>query len=157
MKPNRNRTINVAKHFMFIFSVFIVSNSVEKLGQAWGSFIITIRLQSVVPKFRHDECYNMLSIAHRSVSTSECKAVSRLLRFHVPISWIFSMLSFHTQPQPLNWFVEVYEPFTIHIFSKLMTWDSSLLWSCRTEGTISNAENIWIYSKYYYYYYLLIG
>lgn len=67
-------------------------------------------------------CWSILLIAHRSASTSERKAVFHRLKFYVPISWIFLKLSIQTQPQPL---VEVHEPSTVFILSKLMTWDSS--------------------------------
>ena len=101
-------------------NIYATSNSVEKLGQAWGSFTISVRSLQFVPKLWHDECWSMLSIAHCSASTSECKAVYHLLKFRVSISWIFPRLSFQTHPQPQNWTVEVHEPSTIQIFSKLI-------------------------------------
>lgn len=33
---------------------------------------------------------------------SECKADPRHLKFFVPVNWIYSNMSFQTQPQPLN-------------------------------------------------------
>ena len=66
----------------------------------------------------------------KHASTSKCKAVSRLL------SWIFPKVSFQTHPQPLNCAVEVHEPSTMQILSRLMTWNSSQLCSCGAAGRI---------------------
>ncbi|KAF3495974.1 hypothetical protein DY000_02057151 [Brassica cretica] len=65
------------------------------------------------------ECCSMLSIAYLSASSSECSTVSCLIKFGVPINWIFPMLSFQTHPIPLNLFVEVHEPSTMQILPKL--------------------------------------
>ena len=53
-----------------ICSVYILSNSVAKLGQTWGSFIIAISSLQYVPKLWHVECWSMLSIPHHNASTS---------------------------------------------------------------------------------------
>ena len=97
----------------------MASSSNEKFGQAWGSFIIAIRSLQSVPKCWQFECWSMLSNAHFNASNSECSAVSRLLKFRVPISWIVLVLSFHTYPIPLKRSVDVQEPSTMHILFKL--------------------------------------
>ena len=119
-----------------ICSVSILSNSVAKLGYAWGSFIIAISSLQSVPKLWHFECWSIFSIAHRSASTSECKADSRRVKFLVPISWMFPPLSIHTHPHPLNWEVS-----NKQILPKLMIWETSGLLSCTTGCTTSLASN----------------
>ena len=87
----------------------MTSSSVEKFGHACGSFIIVIRSLQSVPKLWQVECWIMLSIAHFNASSSECNDVSSLLKFCVPISWIFPVLSFQTHPMPLNWSMDHYK------------------------------------------------
>ena len=99
--------------------IWMASSSNEKFGQAWGSFIIAIRSLQSVPKCWQFECWSMLSNVHFNASNSECSVVSRLLKFRIPISWIFSVLSFYTQPIPLNRSVDIQEPSTMHILFKL--------------------------------------
>ena len=72
----------------------------------------------------------MLSIAYLNPSSSEGSAVSRLLKFRVPISWIFPMSSFHTHPIPPNWSVEVHEPSTIQMLSKFKACVSPTICAC---------------------------
>ena len=131
------RYLEVWKH---ICSVLITSCSVAKLDQVWAPSTSRSNPCNMLKRW-HDECCSMLSIAHRSVFTSECKAVSRLLKFRVPMSWIFPKLSFQNHSQPLNCAVEVHEPSTVHILSRLMTWSSSLLSSCGAGMSISFALN----------------
>ena len=124
-----------------ICSVSILSNSVAKLGHGWGSFIIAISSLQSVPKLWHVECWSMLSIAHRSASTSECKADSRRVKFLVPISWLFPPLSIQTHPHPLKWAETIQDPSSKQILPKLMTWESSVLMSCITCCTTLFASN----------------
>ena len=108
----------------------MASSFVEKFGHAWGSFIISIRSLQSVPKFWQFEYWSMLTIVHFNASSSECNDVSRLLKFRVPISWIFPVLSFQTNPMPLNWSVDVHEPSTVHILSKFKACASSTIGAC---------------------------
>lgn len=130
--------LNSGKH---IWSVSILSSSVAKLGQAWGSFNIAIRSLQSVPKLWHVECWSIFSIAHRSASSSECRADSRLVIFLVPISCMLLPLSIHTHPHPLKWSVDVHDPSSKQIFPKLKTWGSSVLLSCITSCGTSFASN----------------
>lgn len=113
----------------------MASSSVENFGQAWGSFIIAIRSLQSVPKCWQFECWSLFSNAHFNASNSECSVVSRLLKFRVPISWIFPVLSFHTQPIPLNRSVDVQEPSTMHILFKLKACTTSVFGAWRGLGT----------------------
>ena len=108
----------------------MISSSVEKLGQACGSSIIAFRSLQSVSNLWQVECCIILSIAYLSASSSECNAVSRRIKFLVPISWIFPILSFQTHPIPLNWAVEVHEPSTMHILPKLKACVSSAICLC---------------------------
>ena len=97
------------------------------------------RYITIFPNFWHVECCSMLSIAHLNASSSEWSDVSRLLKFLVPISCIFPLSSFHTHPIPLSWSVEVYEPSTIQMFSKLKACVSSTICVCGGAGIDSFA------------------
>ena len=99
--------LKAGKH---ICSVSIFSNSVEKLGHAWGSFTIAISSLQSVPKFWQVECCSIFSIAHCSASTSECKDNSRQGKFLVPISWVFPKLSIHVHPLPLKLAEDIQDP-----------------------------------------------
>ena len=130
--------LNSGKH---IFRVSIFSNSVAKLSQAWGSLIMAIKSLQSVSNLWHVECWSILSIAHRSASTSGCKADSHLTWFRVPISWTFFKLSIQTHPHPLNCDVDVQDLSIMHILPKLKTWDSSIMWTCGIGDTITFALN----------------
>ena len=71
------RTWMMLKSGKHICSVSILSNSIVKFGQAWGSFIITINSLQSVSKVWHVEYWSIFSIAHHNASTSECKADSQ--------------------------------------------------------------------------------
>ena len=101
-----------------------------KVWSCLGSFIIVIRFLQSVSNIWQVECWNMLSIVYFSAFSSECNVVSRLLKFCVPISWIFPVLSFQIHPMPLNWSMDVHEPSTIQILSKLKTCVSSTIGAC---------------------------
>ena len=103
-----------------IWSVSILSNSVAKLGQAWGSIIIVISYLQSVPKLWHVECWSMFSIAHRSAFTSECKGDSRRVKFLAPISWMFPPLFIQTHLHPLKWAEAVQDPCSKQILPKLI-------------------------------------
>ena len=124
-----------------ICRISILSNSTIKFGQAWGSFIIAVNSLQSVPKLWHVECWKIFSIAHRSASTSECKADSRRVKFLIPISWMFPPLSIQTHPHPLKWAEAVQDPSNKKILPKLMTWGSSILLSSSTGCTTSFASN----------------
>ena len=126
----------ILKYGKHIWKVFIASNFIAKLGHAWGSFNIAIRFLQSVPKLWHIECRSILSIAHRSASTSVCKVASRLLKLRVPKSWIFSKLSIQIHLHPLNWIVEIHELSIMQILSKLKTSDSSIRCSCGDGGIV---------------------
>ena len=117
----------------------MTSSSVEKFGQACGSVIIAIRSLQSVSNLWQVKCCIMLSIAHFNASSSECNAVSRLLKFRVPISWIFPMEFFQTHPIPLNWAVEVHESSTIQILPKLKACASSTNCACGGTSMVSFA------------------
>ena len=102
-----------------IWSVSILSNSVAKLVQTWGSFIIAIRSLQSVPKLWHVECWLIFSIAHRSASSSKCRADSRRVIFLVPIRCMLPPLSIQTHPHPLKWAAGVQDPSNKQILSKL--------------------------------------
>lgn len=122
-------------------SVSILSNSVANLGQTWGSFIMAISSLQSASKLWHVKFWSIFSIAHRSASTSECKADSRRMLFFVPKSWTIPKLSIHTHPYPLNSDVDVHDPYIMHILPKLKSWGSSILEFCSFGGTISFALN----------------
>ena len=115
------------------------SSSIEKFGQACGFVNIAIRSLQSVSNLWQVECCSMLYIAHLSASSFECSVVSRLLKFRVPISWIFLMLSFQTHPIRLNWFVEVHEPSTMQILPKLKACVSSTICACGRTSIVSFA------------------
>ena len=104
-----------------IWSVYIFSNSVAKLGHSWDSFIIAISSLQSVPKLWHGECWSIFSIAHRRASTSECNADSHRVKFRVPISCMFSPLSIQTHPHPLKRSEVVQDPSSMQILPKLKT------------------------------------
>ena len=131
--------LEILKSEKQFWRVWMTSCSVEKFGQACGFFIIAIMSLQSVPKLWHVECCSMLSIVHLSASSSECNADSRLLKFRVPISWIFPILSFYTHPLPLNWVVEVHEPSTIQILRKLKICGPSTICACGGASIVSFA------------------
>ena len=124
-----------------IYNVSILSNSVAKLDQTWGFFIIAISSLQSVLKLWHVECWSIFSIVHRSASTFECKADSRRAKFLVPISWMFSPLSIQTHLYPLKWAMDVQNPSIKQILPKFMTCGSLILLSCITGCTTSLASN----------------
>ena len=120
----------ILKSKKHIWRIWMTSSSFEKFSQACWSIIIAIRSLQYVSNLWHVECCSILFITHLSAFSSECSAVSRLLKFCVPISWIFPMLSFQTYLISLNWSVEVHESSTIQILSKLKACVSSAICAC---------------------------
>ena len=89
------------------YSVNISLSSIEKFGYTCDSVIIVIKSFHFVPKLRHVEYRNILTIVQISAYISECKEDSCFRSFLVPINWIFPVASFQTHPFSLNYEVEV--------------------------------------------------
>ena len=86
--------------------------------------IIAIRSLQSVPKLWHDKCCRMLSIANHSASTFKYKTVSFLLKFCVPISWIFPIILPNlTITTELCWG----SPWTIHHTEIIQAYDLGFL------------------------------